>query len=126
MTTQAIVHAYFDALEDGKLEDLLSLFAENAVVHSPLYGKKPALDFYPALLADSRSSRIEPLHLLHGPGVPKATVSFLYHWTLNDGETVTFECTNVFYFNEANKITELEIVYDASETRLALEQSQNS
>lgn len=40
MNFQELVKEYFNGLESGNCEQLLSIFEENAVVLSPLYGKQ--------------------------------------------------------------------------------------
>ena len=35
---------------------MLALFADGAIVHSPLYGTLPAAEFYPTLFADTSSA----------------------------------------------------------------------
>ncbi|MCI4650287.1 nuclear transport factor 2 family protein [Phaeodactylibacter sp.] len=120
------IRAYLDALSRGDLEQLMALFAPKAIIHSPLYGQQPARVFYPALLEDSAASHIELLQIFQSHSPQHAAVNFLYHWTLANGEEVTFDCVDIFRFNEAGKIAELKIIYDASQTRPALERTQNS
>ncbi|MCR9054254.1 nuclear transport factor 2 family protein [Phaeodactylibacter xiamenensis] len=120
------IRTYLDALSRGDLAQLLDLFAPQAIVHSPLYGQQAARNFYPALLKDSSASNIELLHIFNTHSTEHAAVNFLYHWTLANGEQVTFDCVDIFRFDAAGKITELKIIYDASQTRPALERTQNS
>lgn len=113
----ATIRTYLDALSRGDLNQLMALFAPEAIVHSPLYGQQPAHVFYPALLQDSTASNIELLQIFHTLGTEYAAVNFLYHWTLANGEQVTFDCVDIFRFTETGKIKELKIIYDASQTR---------
>jgi ketosteroid isomerase-like protein len=53
MTTPELAEAYLGALGDADLTAMLSLFSEDAVVHSPLYGPVPAAKFFPALFSDT-------------------------------------------------------------------------
>jgi hypothetical protein len=41
------VSAYLSSLERADAEAVLALFAPGAMVHSPLYGPRPATKFYP-------------------------------------------------------------------------------
>lgn len=112
---------YLNALESGSAGAVLALFAPGAVVHSPLYGQQPATEFYPALFADSSSSRIEPLNAFQSlPPALAGAAYFRYHWTLANGQLVVFDCVDIFQFNDQGLITDLRIIYDASETRRAL------
>ena len=45
--------------------------------------------------------------------------------TLADGSQVAFDCVDLFEWDEAQKISQLKIIYDASQTRPALERQQN-
>lgn len=113
----AAIRAYLDALSRGDLDQLMALFAPEAIVHSPLYGQQPAHVFYPALLQDSAASNIELLHIFQSHSPQQAAVNFLYHWTLANGDAVTFDCVDIFRFDADGKISELKIIYDASQTR---------
>lgn len=117
--------AYLQSLEAGDYQKLASLFAEDAVVHSPLYGRRPAGAFYRTLLSDSAGSRIQLLHIYHQPGSRRAAVNFIYEWTLADGSEVAFDCVDLFEWNEEQQFTQLKIIYDASQTRPALERQHN-
>ncbi|WP_372505867.1 nuclear transport factor 2 family protein [Actinomadura madurae] len=41
MTGRTLARAYLRALERGDLDEILALFHPDAVVHSPLYGRRP-------------------------------------------------------------------------------------
>lgn len=123
---EAVIQAYLDALAQGDLKQLLALFAPDAMVYSPLYGEKQASVFYPCLLQDSTASNIELLQIFRTAGSAHAAVNFLYHWTLASGEQVTFDCVDIFHFNAEDQITALKIIYDASQTRSALQRAQNT
>ena len=119
------IKAYLQALEAGDYQQLIQLFAEEAAVHSPLYGQRPAREFYRELLADSAASHIRLLHIYHQPGSQRSAANFIYEWTLADGSQVAFDCVDLFEWDEAQKISQLKIIYDASQTRPALERQQN-
>lgn len=119
------IKAYLQGLEAGDYLQLLGLFAEGAVVHSPLYGQRPAREFYRELLSDSAASCIRLLHTYHQAGGARSAVYFIYEWTLADGSQVTFDCVDLFEWNDEGQITELRIIYDASRTRQAFERQQN-
>ncbi len=118
------IKAYLLGLEAGDYQRLLALFAEGAVVYSPLYGQCSAPDFYRELLSDSADSRIRLRHTYH-QGSARSAVYFIYEWTLADGSQATFDCVDLFEWNDEGQITELRIIYDASLTRQAFERQQN-
>lgn len=115
------IKAYLQSLEAGDYQQLINLFAAGAIVHSPLYGRRTAPEFYRSLLADSAGSRIQLLHIYHQPGSRRAAVNFIYEWTLANGSELAFDCVDLFEWNEEQQFTQLKIIYDASQTRPALE-----
>ena len=119
---EAVIKSYLQALRQDNLSGVLSLFAEKASVISPLYGTQPATIFYKELLADTNSSRIEMLDIFTNEKKRTAAVNFIYHWTLANGTTNSFDCVDVISFDEQNKIKQLKIIYDTVQTRPALEQ----
>ncbi len=83
-----IVAAYLRAVEKADLDAMLALFADGAIVHSPLYGTLPATEFYPQLFADTGSATLTLLGTMRGTSVEgRALLSFLFHfdWVLPNG-----------------------------------------
>ena len=119
------IRAYLRHLEAGDYPQLISLFSEEAIVHSPLYGRRPARAFYRELLADTASSRLELSHIYYQPGGRRAAAHFTYEWALAGGQRVAFDCVDLFEWDEQQHFTELRIIYDASQTRPALESQRN-
>ncbi len=115
------IRTYLRGLEAGDYEQLSALFAEGAMVHSPLYGKVPAREFYRQLLNDSAASRIRLIHTFHQAGGRRSAAYFVYEWTLADGSRLAFDCVDLFEWDAAGKISELRIIYDTSLTRPAFE-----
>jgi len=117
---------YLRCLELKELDKLQTIFAAEAEVQSPLYGKQAALRFYQALFEDTAGSKITPLHTLTDVDNSSAAVNFIYEWALADGTTVFFDCVDIFTFNEQGKVTHLKIIYDSRSTRPAWEKQQNN
>ncbi|MDJ0840456.1 MAG: nuclear transport factor 2 family protein [Acidobacteriota bacterium] len=115
MDRQDIARRYLDYLSAGALENLLTLFAPDAVVHSPLYGTLPASRFYPDLLAATRSSELTYQTTYIDPTDPlAAALAFTYRWTLATGEVRSFQCVDLLRFDETGRIAELTIIYDTA------------
>ena len=112
---------YLQHLEAADYMQLMTLFAENAVVHSPLYGQMPASQFYKDLFEDTAESKLTLLNLLHGEDPSTAAIHFQFDWTLADGTAAPFEVVDVLTFSEKGKIQELKIIYDSSKTRPAFD-----
>src|SRR5581483_1352638 len=124
MTQSTIIRSYFQGLESGSYEKVIQLFAPNAVVLSPLYGKKSATTFYKELFSDTNRSKITLKNIFVNPDNSQVAAGhFLYDWTLKDGTKAPFECIDVFEFTKDNKFIEkLTIIYDTQHTRKAFEQ----
>ena len=56
---EAAVETYLSAVREADVERVLSLFAPDAVVHSPLYGVMAPTEFYPTLFADTSEANLE-------------------------------------------------------------------
>jgi len=118
-----VLYSYFKGLEMGNTGLILEGFAENAIIHSPLYGDVPAKKFYARLLNDTRQSDITLLDMFESKeNNYTAAVHFKYHWILKDGTPTHFECVDIFKFDESGKIADMTIIYDTAKLRTAFEQ----
>ena len=121
-----ILYNYFKGLETGNVLMILDVFAENAMVHSPLYGDELAAVFYTKLFADTKQSDITLLNIFESTeNNYTAAVHFKYHWVLADGTPTHFECVDVFKFNETGKIADMTIIYDTAKLRTSFEALQS-
>ncbi|MFJ1959064.1 nuclear transport factor 2 family protein [Streptomyces microflavus] len=121
--------AYLSGLEGADVEAVLKLFAPSAMVHSPLYGPKLATDFYPALFADTSSSRLTLLGVMEGNTKQGAgLISFWFHfdWKLPSGESAPFDVVDLAELSEDGRIAALRIVYDTVDVRPAFERETGS
>ena len=119
-----LVTRYLRCLGDADLAGMLELFAEGAIVHSPLYGDLPATEFYPALFADTRSAELTLLGTMRGESVAGAVlISFLFHfdWILPGGTRAPFDVVDVAELDASGRIASLRIVYDTVDVRPAFE-----
>jgi ketosteroid isomerase-like protein len=116
-----VIRLYLRSLEQGSYDDVVKLFAEDAMVISPLYGTVKASDFYRDLFKDTAKSKITLLDIFVSKNSKCAAAHFRYEWTLKDGNTVSFECVDIFEFSEEGKIKKLKIIYDTYEARRVFE-----
>jgi ketosteroid isomerase-like protein len=121
MEIRNILTQYLNALEKGDLREIVQLFAEDAVITSPLYGKVKAQQFYRDLLADTAKSKITVLHTFTTKNKNVGAVHFLYEWVLQDGTLTSFECVDVIRISDSGKIGELTIIYDTHAVRESFE-----
>ena len=112
---------YLQYLEAADYENLILLFSEDAIVHSPLYGKVAATKFYKDLFEDTSESKLTLLNILHGEEDSVAAVHFQFDWTLSDGTAAPFEVVDVIKFSKDGKIDELKIIYDSAKTKPAFD-----
>lgn len=119
MTTRQLCIDYLDALNRGSLEDVRSLFTEDAKVVSPLYGEGPAFTFYRDLFADTSRSETTLLNVFEATdGGASVALHFQYLWTLSDGKKVSFECVDVFTLSQTrDRFEKLTIIYDTARLR---------
>ncbi|HJO93591.1 MAG TPA: hypothetical protein QF753_09345 [Victivallales bacterium] len=106
---------YLEALNSGNLEEVLSLFEENAVVISPLYGKLSAIKFYTDLFAETGNSNTTLLNVFEKSCSKNNCIAlhFNYEWTLKNNVIVNFECVDIVSINsKGDKFTKLTIIYD--------------
>lgn len=117
----AILKAYLQALSSGDYDTIMRLFSPTAIVHSPLYGERPAADFYWELIEDTQRSDITPLDYFENEA-RRGAVNFLYRWTMENGTTVEFDCVDIVEFADDDLITKIKIIYDTDHTRKHFDQ----
>lgn len=123
-----ICNEYLDALNEGDLEKVLSLFTKNAVVVSPLYGEMDAISFYKDLFADTKKSDTKLLNVFDTSDKGDSIgLHFHYTWTLQSGEVVKFEVVDVFELSDdKSHFKKLTIIYDTYKIREEHLKSQKS
>ncbi|MDM8540252.1 nuclear transport factor 2 family protein [Desulfococcaceae bacterium HSG9] len=128
MMSKKLCKQYLDALNEGNLEKILSLFAPDAVVVSPLYGEILATTFYTDLFADTNRSETKLLNIFDSVGDNSSVaLHFHYSWTLKNGKVVNFECVDIIEITpDTKKINKLEIIYDTAPLRADFNESKFS
>ncbi|RQR49864.1 nuclear transport factor 2 family protein [Burkholderia sp. Bp9125] len=112
------IRAYLRELERGDVAAICALFAPDARIHSPFLGWMSAEAFFAKVDAASGQSRITPIDIFASTtGARRATAYFVYDWGLKDGSAVTFECVDVFEFDEHGGIVKMIILYDTHPVR---------
>lgn len=122
MQIERTIREYLKGLEVGSYENIIKLFSSNAIIHSPLYGEIKAKKFYQDLFKDTSKSKITLMNIFISQNNPKISAGhFNYDWILKDGTPTSFECVDVFQFDNDGKISELTIIYDTSKLRTSFE-----
>ncbi|MBU7019036.1 MAG: nuclear transport factor 2 family protein [Theionarchaea archaeon] len=117
---EEVLTKYVQALEKGDYSCIMTLFTQDAVIVSRLYGKVKASHFYKELLRDTGKSAITLFHVFTTRNA--GAIHFLYKWMLRDGTQTSFECVDIVEFSEDGKIKQLTIVYDTSKIRKEFEE----
>lgn len=126
MATSAddLVATYLRSLADADAALAVSLFADDGVVHSPLYGPRRARDFYPQLFADTSEAHLTLRSVMSGQDqMGQTTVSFWFHfdWRLPSGAAAPFDAVDVATLDTDGRIKELHVIYDTVDVRPAFE-----
>jgi hypothetical protein len=119
-----IVAAYLRAVETADVDAMLALFADGAIVHSPLYGTLPATEFYPTLFADTSSATLTLLGTMRGTSAAgRPLLSFLFHfdWVLPGGTAAPFDVVDIAELDDDGLIRSIRIIYDTVDVRPAFE-----
>lgn len=113
------VHDYLAALQAGDVAKLVSLFAPDGWVLSPILGRVAAGEFFAKVAQASSGARLTVHDVLASvEGHARAAAYFRYDWWLKDGALVSFECADVFDFDPATgAIRSLVILYDTHPLR---------
>lgn len=124
MPADDLVATYLRALNTADVGLVAGLFADDGVVHSPLYGPRPAHEFYTALFADTSQANLTLKSVMSGEDrAGQTTVSFWFHfdWRLSSGAAAPFDVVDVATLGPDGKIRELHIIYDTVDVRPAFE-----
>lgn len=111
------VDQYLAYLEAGNYDELMNLFAESAVVDSPLLGQENAKEFYKKLFSKTSKSKISLIETFVNEESRKVAAHFQCDWVLSDGTPAPFEVVDIFEFDDQKKIVSLKIIYDTEQTR---------
>jgi len=119
-----LVTTYLRALTTADAGLATSLFAEDGVVHSPLYGPRPPEDFYRALFAETSQANLTLKSVMSGVDTAgQTTVGFWFHfdWRLPSGAAAPFDVVDVATLGSNGLIKDLHIIYDTVDVRPAFE-----
>ena len=116
-TYQKLANDYLKYLQEDDLEGIVSLFSEDGLVVSPLYGQQDARSFYESLSQDTQASRLTFDGLFIEENKKRLALLFDYHWLMQNGNEVTFKVVDIIDLDESDKIKKLTIIYDAGQAR---------
>lgn len=127
MTPHDLCKTYLDALNRADLDAVRALFAPGAQIVSPLYGTRPAHDFYADLFADTAASQTTLLNIFDQSASGRSVaLHFRYVWTLSTGKVVTFDCVDVFDLTpDGQRFAGMTILYDTAPLRADFDAAHN-
>ncbi|MCK6418939.1 MAG: nuclear transport factor 2 family protein [Alphaproteobacteria bacterium] len=107
------MEAYIQAFNNQNLNGILALFNESAQIHSPTQPKPTTpRAFFPGLLERSVGSRFTtPKFFLANDSANVVAMHFNYEKALPDGGIKTFDCVDIFTF-EDGIIADMRIIFD--------------
>jgi hypothetical protein len=124
MSADELVATYLRALSTADLDLAVSLFTDDALVHSPLYGPTEPGTFYPRLFADTSAAHLTLLATMQGhdqQGAPMISFFFHFDWHLPSGAAAHFDVVDVARLAPDGRINRLHIIYDTVDVRPAFE-----
>lgn len=122
MTRVDIAKLYIKHLEHNEIDKVVELFSKDGIVHSPIYGSKPANEFYRVLQEDTAQSKLQLNGVFEESQSNRLAIYFKYLWTLKNGDLIDFDVVDIIVFDTFNKIEELTIIYDTTKSRPAIAQ----
>ncbi len=117
MDIETIAQNYLSFLEKGDIPKILSLFTKDGTVVSPVYGTKPAREFYQHLSNDTHKSVIKFDGIFFEKEKHRIALLFDYQWVLKNHKKVAFKVMDIIDFNDNLKIEKLTIIYDTVVSR---------
>lgn len=121
MRSDELAATYVDAMTQGDVARVLTLFASDGDVHSPLYGTLPAADFYPALFKDTAAAKLNLRASMSGSRDGHEVVALWldWVWTLASGESTRAMAVDIAELDESGSISHFYIVWDSAPIREA-------
>ncbi len=101
------INAYLRGLEIRSYEQVIQLFAKDAVVHSPVYGQMKAAAFYKKYFSDTSNVQITLKNIFLSEN--NSSVAAV-HFSLKSDVQGPFDFIDLFEFSPANKIINLKII----------------
>ena len=129
MSYESVIKQYFQDVENANFEAVMSHFEKNAVVVSPIYGEKPAIQFFTDIFEDSSTVKVVIKNIFLGKDNQNtAMAQFRFDWTMKDNQSTSFDCVDIFEFVSADsdKIKKLTIIYDSYLSRTKFNQMKKS
>ena len=116
---RGVIEELFQNVEAGRYEDILSLFAPNATVYSPLYGAQKAPVFFKNMLADANQVQISIKNIFTCSDQPQmAAIWISFKGKMRQRGPISLLGVDLFEFApDTGKIQSLTFYYDTNPIR---------
>lgn len=129
MSYESVIRQYFQDVENANFEAIMSHFEKNSVVVSPIYGERPAIEYFTAIFSDTKTVKVVIQNIFFGQDQQNTVMAqFRFDWIMKDNQSTSFDCIDVFEFvsPESDKIKKLTIIYDSYLSRTKFNQMKKS
>lgn len=115
---------YQEAINRGNLEQIMTLFADDAIVSAPLTGRSCARKFHEWLLGTTKETITRLIRVFQSLDSNGAlSMQMHYTWVLSNGKTLEFDGVMIFEFStDRMSICKLTIIYDTAPIRTHVSQ----
>lgn len=113
MNHEKIIRSYYTLLEERNYNDLMKLFAPEAVVVHPIYDTLQAGAFFKILLDKAESHKITIINILQAIDQPNRLACYLkVEFETKNKNTFIEEAMHLYDFSDNGLITKLTVIVD--------------
>ena len=113
MSIPATIQRYIEAIQQHDFDKVVACFAVNAIVVHPIFGTKPATEFFRELLSKTTADKIAVKTIFYSADDPQsAAVLFSDEWKTADGTEFRNDMVLIFTFDDAALIEKLAVIFD--------------
>jgi ketosteroid isomerase-like protein len=118
VSVQTIIQRYLLAIQQHTYSEVISCFADNAIVVHPIFGQQLAADFFQNLFAKTATDKLTVKTIFYSADNP-ATVAVLFfdEWKIGDGTEFKNDIVLIFHFNDDDRIQKLAVIFDTFPVR---------
>jgi hypothetical protein len=118
VSTRETIERYVKAVQQHDYNEVIVCFAENAIVVHPIFGTKPAPEFFKSLFTNTGSDHITVKTVFDAADDPHtADVLFYDEWRTADGTEFNNDIVLVFRFDDAALVRKLTVIFDTFPVR---------
>lgn len=113
MSIPATIQRYIEAIQLHDFDKVVACFAANGIVVHPIFGTKPAREFFRELLSKTAADKITVKTIFTSADDPHTTaVLFSDEWKTPEGTAFRNDIVLIFSFDDAALIEKLTVIFD--------------